>query len=406
MDKKPTYEELEKRVKELEKKVVAHQEARKSPRGFLEAVESLGTIIGAIVHDINNLLMGIQGHVSLMALEIDAAHPHYEKLKSIEQYVQNGADLTKRLLSFAGRGKYEVKPTDLNEIIRRSSDLFGKTKENITINSKYQKDLWTVEVDQGQIEQVLLNLYLNARQSMPDGGELFLQTENVTLGEEYANQYHLEPGGYVKISVTDTGGGMDQATQQNIFDPFFSAIALDTGTGLGLAPANHIIKNHGGIIAVYSEIGAGTTFNIYLPVSEKEFIQEEEFAEELSKGSETVLLVDDEVMIIDVAGQLLEKLGYKVYTAASGQEAIDIYKKQKDDIGIVILDVIMPGMDGGETYDRLKTINLDVKVLLASGYGINRQINDILERGCNGFIQKPFNMKQLSRKIREVLDEK
>lgn len=406
MDKKPTYEELEQRVKELEKKVVAHQEARKSPRGYLEAIESLGTIVGAIVHDINNLLMGIQGHISLMALEIDAAHPHYEKLKSVEQYIQKGADLTKRLLGFAGGGKYEVKPTDLNEIIRRSSDIFGKTKEDITINSKYQKDIWTVEVDQGQIEQVLLNLYLNARQSMPGGGELFLQTENVTLGEEYANQNHLEPGGYVKISVTDTGAGMDQATQQNIFDPFFSAIALDTGTGLGLAPANDIIKNHGGIIAAYSEKGAGTTFNIYLPVSGKEFIQEEEFAEELSKGSETVLLVDDEVMIIDVASQLLEKLGYKVYTAASGKEAIDIYKKQKDDIGIVILDVIMPGMNGGETYDRLKAINSDVNVLLASGYGINRQINEILERGCNSFIQKPFNMKQLSRKIREVLDKK
>ncbi len=155
MDKKPTYEELEKRVKELEKKVAEHQEARKSPRGYLEAVESLGTIVGYIVHDINNLLMGIQGHISLMALEIDAAHPHYEKFKSIEQYVQNGADLTKRLLGFARKGKYEVKQTDLNEIIRRSSDLFSKTKENITINSKYQKDLWTVEVDQGQIEQVI-----------------------------------------------------------------------------------------------------------------------------------------------------------------------------------------------------------------------------------------------------------
>jgi len=406
MDKQPTYEELEQRIKELEKKVVAHQEARKSPGGYLEALESLGTIVGSMVHDINNLLMGIQGHISLMALEIDAAHPHYEKLKSIEQYIQNGAHLTKRLLGFAGRGKYEVKPTDLNEIIRRSSDIFGKTKENITINSKYQKDLWTVEVDQGQIEQVLLNLYLNARQSMPEGGELFLQTENVTLGEEFANQYHLEPGGYVKISITDTGGGMDQTTQQRIFDPFFSVIALDTGAGLGLAPANDIIKNHGGIISVYSEKGAGTTFNVYLPVSEKEFIQEEEFAEEVSKGSETVLLVDDEAMILDVAGQLLEKLGYKVHTAASGKEAIDIYKKYRDDIGIVILDVIMPGMDGGETYDRLKAINADVKVLLASGYGINRQINDILERGCNGFIQKPFNMKQLSRKIREVLDKK
>ena len=168
-----------------------------------------------------------------------------------------------------------------------------------------------------------------------------------------------------------------------------------------MAPANDIVKNHGGIITVYSEKGKGTTFSVYLPVSEKVFIKEEEFAQELSKGSETVLLVDDEQMIIDVGSQLLEKLGYKVYTAASGEEALEIYKGNKDDIDIVLLDVIMPGMHGGETYDRLKALNADVRVLLSSGYGINRQINEILERGCNGFIQKPFNMKQLSRKIRK-----
>jgi CheY-like chemotaxis protein len=337
---------------------------------------------------------------------MDATDPRYKKLKNIEQYVQNGADLTQRLMGFARRGKYEVKPTDLNKVIRSSSEIFSKAKDDIVIHTKYHGGIWTVEVDQGQIERVLLNLYIIAWQTMTDGGELYLQTENVTLGEDWADQYHLEPGGYVKVTVTDTGVGMDGETQKKIFDPLFSAKAFDAVTGLGLVTANDIIKIHGGIITVYSEKGEGSTFNIYLPVSEKEFIREEDFAEELSKGSETVLLVDDQEMIIDVGSQLLDKLGYGVYTAESGQEAIEIYKENKDDIRIIILDVIMPGMNGGETYDRLKAIDPDVKVLLASGYGLNRQISAILERGCGGFIQKPFNLKQLSRKIREVLDQK
>ncbi|MBL7180086.1 MAG: response regulator [Desulfobacterales bacterium] len=406
MDGKPAYNELEQRAGELEKKVVENQAKGKSTGGYLEAMEFMGMLIGAIVHDINNLLMGIQGNTSLMLLGIDAVHPFYEKLKNIEQYIQNGADLTERLLGFARKGKYEAKPTDLNPIIARSSEIFARMEHNISIHPKYQKDIWTVEVDQGQIEQVFLNFYINACQAMPDGGELYLQTENVTLDEAYANQHGLEPGGYVKISVTDTGAGMDEATSKNIFEPLFSARASDLGIGLGLAPAHDIVKNHGGIITVYSEKGKGTTFSVYLPVSEKVFIKEEEFAEELSKGSETVLLVDDEQMIIDVGSQLLEKLGYKVYSAESGKAALKIYKENKDDIDIVILDVIMPGMNGGETYDRLKALNVDVKVLLSSGYGVNRQINEILARGCNEFIQKPFNMKQLSRKIRKILDDK
>jgi len=405
MDRKPTYEELQQRVKELEKKVPESRAADRGAREYLEVMEPLAILVGAFIHDINNLFMGIQGNTSLMLLGTDASDPHYKKLKNIEQYVENGAGLTQRLMGFARRGKYEVKPTDLNEIIRSSSEIFGKTKDDIIIHPKYQEDIWTVEVDQGQIERVFLNLYVMAWQAMPDGGELYLQTENVTLGEEWADRYHLEPGGYVKISVTDTGAGMDGETQQKIFDPLFSTKPIDAATGLGLVSGCDIIKIHGGIITVYSEKGEGTTFNIYLPVSEKEFIKEEDFAEELSKGSETVLLVDDEEMIIDVGGQLLDKLGYEVYTAGSGKEAIEIYKKNRDNIHIVILDVIMPGMNGGETFDRLKALDADVNVLLASGYGINRQINAILERGCGGFIQKPFNMKQLSRKIREILDK-
>jgi len=367
--------------------------------------ESMGSLAGGIAHHINNFFMGIQGNAALMLMEIDSNHPHYEKLRNIEQYVQEGADLTKRLLDFTRGGKYDVKPTDMNEVLNNSSELFGKTKDDIIVHSKCQDGIWTVDVDQGQMEYALLVLYVDAWQTMSGTGELYLQTENVTLDEYYAKQYLIEPGGYVKISVTDTGTGLEGVTEPRRFDTFLNTAQLDSGRKLGLTSASGIIKNHGGIITAYSEKGAGTTLNIYLPISAREFIQEEEFAEQLSQGSETVLLIDDEEMIVDVGRQMLEKLGYKVLTAKNGKKGIEIYRKNKGKIDIVILDVIMPGLSGGETYDRLKEIDHNVDVLLASGYGINRQISEILERGCNGFIQKPFNLKQLSRKIRDILEK-
>jgi len=303
-------------------------------------------------------------------------------------------------------GKYEVKPTDLNGLIEDQNRMLGRTKKEIMIRGKYEKDLWSVEVDQGQIQQVMLNLYVNAWQSMPGGGDLFIQTENVTLDEDYAKPFKIEPGRYVKISITDTGVGMDEATQQRIFEPFFTTKNMGRGTGLGLASVYGIIKNHGGIINVYSIKGEGTTFTIYLPASEKKVVEEEKVPERLVKGTETVLLVDDEDMIIDVGEEILKELGYKVLIARSGKEAIDIYRANRDKIDLVILDMIMPGVGGGETYDKMKEISHNIKVLLSSGYSINGQATKILERGCDGFIQKPFNMRQLSQKVREIIDNK
>ncbi|MEE8300177.1 MAG: response regulator, partial [Desulfatiglandales bacterium] len=357
-----------------------------------------------IAHDFNNLLMGIQGYTSLMLLDIDPTHPYYEKLKGIEKQVKSGAELTRQLLGFARRGKYEVKPTNINDLIEKSSNMFGRTRKEIRISRSYEKDVWTVEADQGQIEHALLNLYVNAWQAMPGSGELYLETENVTIDVNYIAPYHVKPGRYVKISVADTGMGMDSATQQRIFDPFFTTKEMRRGTGLGLASVYGIIKNHGGIINVSSKKGEGTTFNIYLPASEKEVIEEKNPPAEISKWSEGVLLVDDEDMIIDVGSQLLKKMGYKVLSAKSGKEAIQLYKENKDKIDIVILDMIMPDMGGGATYDRLKEINPDIKVLLSSGYSIDGQATQILKRGCNSFIQKPFGMKGLSNKIRGILD--
>ena len=371
-----------------------------------QKMQAMGTLAGGIAHDFNNLLMGIQGNASLALLDKTSTHPDYERLKNIEQSVKSGGELTKQLLGFARAGRYEIRSTDLNELIRRSSNMFARTKKEITIHIRYQERIWPVEIDQGQIEQVLLNLYVNAWQAMPGGGELYLETENVTLKKKYVKPFDLKPGRYVKISIADTGIGMDKATQQRIFDPFFTTKEMGRGTGLGLASVYGIIKNHDGIINVYSEKGEGSTFTVYLAASEKEVIKEEELPEEVLKGEETVLLVDDEDVIIDVGEEILRELGYNVLIARGGKEAVEIYSRNKDKIDIVILDVIMPEMGGGETYDRMKKMNPDIKVLLLSGYSIDGQAEEILQRGCNGFIQKPFNVSKLSQTMREILDQK
>lgn len=388
------------RIKAEEEKARLEAQLQQAQR-----MEALGTLAGGIAHNFNNVLMVIQGRASLMMMDKDGSHPDFEHLKGIEEYVRNAAELTKDLLGFARGGKYEPRPIDLNELIKHENLMFGRTKKEITVRGKYNKDLWTVEVDQGQIRQTLLNLYVNAWQAMPEGGDLYIQTDNVTVDEGYVKPYEVIPGRYVKISVTDTGVGMDEATREKIFDPFFTTQEVGTGTGLGLASVYGIVKNHGGFINVYSEKGEGTTFNIYLPASEKEVVEEKKPTGEAVKGEGTILLVDDEEMITDVGELLLEKLGYRVLTARSGQEAIDVYGKKMDDIDLVILDMIMPGMGGGETFDRLKEINPDIKVLLSSGYSINGQAREILDRGCNGFIQKPFSMNEISQIIREHLDK-
>ena len=238
---------------------------------------------------------------------------------------------------------------------------------------------------------------------MPGGGDVFVETENFILNSSSIEYFDLQPGNYVKISVTDTGEGMDKATMDKIFEPFFTTDETKIGTGLGLASVYGIIKHHGGTIDVYSEKGSGTSFKIYLPASDKAVIGEKTPSQEVLPGTETILLIDDEDMILDVGREMLEGLGYRVIVAKSGREAVTLYEENAADIQAVILDMIMPGMNGKETFTALQKANPNIKVLLSSGYSIDGDAEKILAMGCQGFIQKPFNLSRLSQKVRDVL---
>ena len=369
-----------------------------------QKMEAIGTLAAGIAHDFNNLLTGIQGNTSLMLLEAGDNASFRERLVGIEEHVRRGAELTKQLLSFAQTGRYQVKPISLNEAVEKMADMFGRTKREIVIHKSFAEDLWTVEADQVEIERLLLNLFVNAAQAMPGGGHLYLTTANVELSGRYVQPFQLPPGRYVRVSTTDTGIGMDEQTRARVFEPFFTSRETGQGTGLGLASAYATVKGHGGIINVYSEKGRGTTFDVYLPASSKEKEAGGKDPPELElRGSETILLVDDEPSILDVGAQLLEMLGYKVFTAASGLGAVQVFTRQKEEIDVVILDMIMPHMGGGETFDMLKAIDPNVVVILSSGYSMTGEANEIVEKGCKGFIQKPFTPAELSRVIKEAL---
>jgi two-component system cell cycle sensor histidine kinase/response regulator CckA len=394
-------------VQDVTDQLIAEKQREQLVTQMLHAqkMEAIGTLAGGIAHDFNNLLMGFQGNLSLMLMDVDAKHPHYDFLTNMEEYVKRGSELTRQILGFARGGKYEVRPTDLNELLEKSAEMFSRTKKEIPIHKKFQQDLWTVEVDRGQIEQVLLNIFVNAWQAMPDGGKLFLETENIMLTNgDYRKPYAIKPGHYVTISISDTGIGMDKATLERIFEPFFTTKEVGQGTGLGLASAYGIIKNHNGIIDVASKKGRGTTFKIYLPASNKAVVSEKGAKGQTLKGRETILLVDDEEMIADIGKRMLEKLGYRVLLADSGSKALEAYKAHGNGIDLVILDMIMPELGGSEVFDKLKAMDPAVRVLLSSGYSINGQASQIMKRGCDGFIQKPFNLAQISKKIRKILD--
>lgn len=368
-------------------------------------MEAIGVLAGAIAHNFNNLLMGIQGNVSLILLKLDHSHPDYRRLTAIEDIVKNGAMLTRQLLDFSRGPKVDVKPVDVNDVIKGTVRLFRRMKKDININERYDDELNMILANPGQIEQILMDLFINAWQAMKEGSEICVETNNVYLNKDVTELHLLPPGDYIMISVSDTGSGMDAKTMEKIFDPFFTTKEMGKGTGLGLTIVYGIVKNYKGFIVVKSELGKGTTFKIYLPVSQRLGKRDIIKKEGMEKGKETILLIDDEETILEVGRELLEALGYKVYPAKGGDDGLKVYGEKNQEIDLVILDMIMPGKGGEETFRGLKEIRPDVRVMLASGYTVDGVAEGMMEQGCQGFIQKPFNLKELSQRVREVLDK-
>ncbi len=370
-----------------------------------QKLEAIGTLAGGIAHDFNNLLMSIQGYVSLMLLGTCPSHPFHDWLKNIEEKIQSGAKLTAQLLGYARKGRYEVKPVLLNHIVTETTEAFGRIKRDIRVELKLQKDLPGIHADKGQIEQVLLNLFVNAADAMPEGGLLTVETTEVSEKNMRGGLYEPKAEHYVKMTVTDTGVGMDKQTQTRIFEPFFTTKEMGRGTGLGLASVYGIVKAHGGYIEVASKKAVGTQFTVYFPTTLKKITETAPQTIKRPQKNGTILIVDDEEDILQTSVMVLQRLGYRVLEAKNGLEAISVYAAQKDNIDLVILDLVMPDMNGREAYDRLKEINPHVRVLLCSGYGIEGRAKEIIDRGCDDFIQKPFTYSKLTEKLDEILSK-
>lgn len=378
--------------KAMEKQLWQHQK-----------MEAIGTLAGGIAHNFNNLLMNIMGLTGLVLAGLDGDDPARADLKLIEQEVVKGSALTKQMLSLGRGGVFAPKPIDLNALIDKAAGLFCRTRSGVTITRKLAPDLPPVEADPGQMEQVMLNLLVNAWQAMSRQGNMTLASEAVTLSEAFCGSYKRPPGLYVHLSLTDTGAGMDEPTLARIFEPFFTTKDVGQGTGLGLATVYAIIKNHRGIIRVDSHPGQGTTFHIFLPVSAKAVVTEPSRDDAILRGAGTVLLVDDEDGVRMVAGRILQQLGYQILLAPSGLRALEIYRQDRGRIDLVIMDMLMPGMGGAETFQELKGIDPGVRVLLSSGYAMDEEVQQVMAAGARGFIQKPYRIAKLSHKVAEAL---
>lgn len=395
-------------VRDISERKKAEQEKKRmeAQLHYAMKMESIGTLAGGIAHNFNNLLMAIRGYAELMLLDLPPEHSHHKMLVNIDKQVSSGSRLTSQLIGYAREGKYEVRPVDLNHLVRETVGTFAMTRREIRMCYELDEDISGIIADQGQIEQVLMNLCINAADAMPHGGDLIFRTVEVNQDDFGGDRYDPKPGRYICLTVTDTGSGMDEKILPHIFEPFFTTKDISSGTGLGLASSYGIIKAHGGYINVSSQKGKGSTFYIYIPVAKEKTVVREKKAPQLIKGSETILFVDDDPTLVSLGSEILTLLGYKPLLAESGEIALDMYKAHQDEVALVILDMIMPGLSGGAVYDRLKVINHDVRVLLSSGYSIDGRAKDIMGRGCNGFIQKPFEITALSHIIRDIIDEK
>ncbi len=369
-----------------------------------QKMEAIGSLAGGIAHDFNNLLLGVQGRASVALANLEKTDPLYDNLKEIEEYVQKAKSLTQQLLGVARRGRYNPKPVNLNDLVKKSADMFGRTRKDIEVATLSINEDVVVEADNQQLEQVLLNLFLNAAQAMESGGKISLVIADTYLQENVTRLYDRQPGKYGVVKVEDVGCGMGEETLSQIFNPFFTTKEMGRGTGLGLASAYGIIKNHKGFIVAESKLGIGSTFTVYLPSSEHMVKVEEKVIEESIRGEGQVLLIDDEELILDVGGSMITELGYKVTQAKGGEEGVRIYQEAQGAFNLVILDLIMPGMDGVETFHAIRQINPSQSILISSGYAMDIKAEELMKSGAAGFLQKPFGLSELSRQLQETMD--
>jgi signal transduction histidine kinase/CheY-like chemotaxis protein len=373
-----------------------------------QKMESVGLLAGGVAHDFNNLLTPIVGYADILVKKLSPDSPYFDPLQQIKEAADRCRDLTRQLLAFSRKQLLELKTTDLGQIIRRFENILRRTiRENITIDVRIAPELGMVRADIGQIEQVLLNLSINAQDAMPDGGTLTIEVKDINLDESYTIKHpEVSPGSYVMLSVSDTGFGMDDQTRGHIFEPFFTTKELGRGTGLGLSIVYGIIKQHGGSITVYSEKGQGAIFKIFLPklVAEGAAIEQQSFSKELARGNETILVVEDNEMVRKLTCDMLADLGYRVLAAENPERCIVLAHAQQGPLHLLLTDVVMPGMNGVELFNILHRVRPDMKVLFMSGYAstVIGQ-HGVLNEGIN-FIQKPFSQHALSHKARHALD--
>ncbi len=373
-----------------------------------QKMEAVGTLAGGIAHDFNNLLQVTLGYSELLLTSKDEEDPEYEDLSRILQAAKSGAELVQRLLTFSRKVEPRAVLLNLNKHIVQVQKLLRRTlPKMIDIQTDLSGDLAEINADPIQMEQVLMNLAVNASDAMPNRGKLILETKNVTLDEEYCRtNVATHPGEYVLLRVSDTGQGMEKKTIEHIFEPFYTTKELGRGTGLGLAMVYGIVKQHGGFITCYSEVGRGTAFSAFFPAMGKPTDSEvKKIGEIPASGTETILLVDDEPPVRELGERILAKAGYTVLVAGNGIEARDLFIGNGKQIALVILDLVMPDMGGQECLCELLKIDPRAKILVASGYSPDDGMRGILELGARGFVHKPFRFKELLQQVREVLDE-
>ncbi len=374
-----------------------------------QKMEAVGTLAGGIAHDFNNALTGIVGFGEILRMRIAEDEQASHDLDEILRCAERATTLTRQLLTYARRQIIEPVNLNVSALVTDLMRLIGKVVgEHIEVKTSLERNVPTIHADRGQIEQVVMNLCLNARDAMPEGGRLVVETEDAFLEEEYVLRYpYMKPGRYAVLSVSDTGVGMDEATRERVFEPFFTTKGPDKGTGLGLAMVYGIIKQHGGFIHLYSEPGKGTAFKVYFPAIEARpdalpAIPREDI---LRGGTETILLAEDEEAIRGLAERILTGFGYTVLVARNGEEAIEMFRRKKE-IVLAVLDVVMPRKGGKEAFEAMRKENPNLKVIFMSGYSANAIHESFILTAGVPFLQKPFSPTILARKVREVLDGK